>query len=392
VERISGCCGRSEELYDPAGNLLGHLNGANGIWWEEYVPFDGRLLWYYTQATNVSRYFHVNALGSLGLANDQTGAPVEEMLHYPFGVRWQNTTGFGWDEKFARFPQRDEDLQMYEASFREYNPGLGRWMTPDPVGGDVTNPQSLNRYAYVLNNPTTLTDPLGLQGGNPADPCSDPAYYFSHAECGGPPPGDCEEYDLGSCSGNPFPPFGGYGGGGAPAPPGAPPAGQPPIRGDSLIHQYPCLSPGQLEELESELLATAGIALGGVTLNGPGGPVIGGAQNVFIGVRGGPPVVYVNPSVVAQAGPADVLEQARGWKKQIIVPDTHLPGPGNVVHILFNPGKANAQGQVGITAIDIHADIANQQDVWSGSHHFGSDVVWAWWSSLRQSGCAVKLF
>ena len=161
VERISGCCGRTEELFDPAGNLLGHLNGANGIWWEEYVPFDGRLLWYYTQASNVSRYFHVHALGSLGLATDQTGAPVEAMLHYPFGDRWQNTTGFGWDEKFAQFSQRDEDLQMYEADFREYNPGLGRWMTPDPIGGDVTNPQSFNRYAYVLNNPTTLTDPSG---------------------------------------------------------------------------------------------------------------------------------------------------------------------------------------------------------------------------------------
>jgi len=30
--------------------------------------------------------------------------------------------------------------------------------------------QSLNRYAYALNNPTTLTDPLGLQGGD-HDPC-----------------------------------------------------------------------------------------------------------------------------------------------------------------------------------------------------------------------------
>ena len=165
VERVSTGGGRSEELYDPSGQLLGHLNGANGVWWEEYVPFDGRLLWYYTQATNVSRYFHVNALGSLGLATDQTGAPVEEMLYYPFGVRWQNSTGFGWDEKFAQFPQRDEDIQMYEARHREYNPGLGRWMTPDPMGMAATNPanpQSWNRYAYVLNNPTTYTDPLGL--------------------------------------------------------------------------------------------------------------------------------------------------------------------------------------------------------------------------------------
>jgi uncharacterized protein RhaS with RHS repeats len=41
-------------------------------------------------------------------------------------------------------------------------PSQGRWLSPDPVGGDPTNPQTLNRYAYVLNNPTTLTDPSGL--------------------------------------------------------------------------------------------------------------------------------------------------------------------------------------------------------------------------------------
>jgi hypothetical protein len=42
-----------------------------------------------------------------------------------------------------------------------YESNLGRWMTPDPVAGDVTNPQSLNRYTYVLNNPVNLVDPLG---------------------------------------------------------------------------------------------------------------------------------------------------------------------------------------------------------------------------------------
>ena len=64
-------------------------------------------------------------------------------------------------------------------------------MSPDPLGGDITNPQSLNRYAYVLNNPTTLTDPLGLQGDNNhctiANGCREPGVFPPPA--GGPPGG-----------------------------------------------------------------------------------------------------------------------------------------------------------------------------------------------------------
>jgi uncharacterized protein RhaS with RHS repeats len=35
-------------------------------------------------------------------------------------------------------------------------------MSPDPLGGKLTNPQSLNRYTYVLNNPLSFTDPTGM--------------------------------------------------------------------------------------------------------------------------------------------------------------------------------------------------------------------------------------
>jgi RHS repeat-associated protein len=56
----------------------------------------------------------------------------------------------------------DTATDGYVPPFRYYVPEQGRWLTPDPLAGDVTNPQSLNRYAYVRNNPTTLIDPLGL--------------------------------------------------------------------------------------------------------------------------------------------------------------------------------------------------------------------------------------
>src|ERR1700691_2460567 len=38
----------------------------------------------------------------------------------------------------------------------------GRFMSPDPLGGHLENPQSLNKYVYGLNNPLTNTDPTGL--------------------------------------------------------------------------------------------------------------------------------------------------------------------------------------------------------------------------------------
>jgi hypothetical protein len=45
---------------------------------------------------------------------------------------------------------------------RQYDPSRGRWTGVDPLAGFLHDPQSLNRYAYVLNDPVNRTDPLGL--------------------------------------------------------------------------------------------------------------------------------------------------------------------------------------------------------------------------------------
>ena len=50
---------------------------------------------------------------------------------------------------------------------RYYDPQLGRWISPDPTIPDPSDPQSLNRYSYVTNNPINQVDPTGQFGISP---------------------------------------------------------------------------------------------------------------------------------------------------------------------------------------------------------------------------------
>ncbi len=46
---------------------------------------------------------------------------------------------------------------------RVYDPGLGRFMSADPVVQDMSNAQNFDRYTYVLNSPLSFEDPNGFQ-------------------------------------------------------------------------------------------------------------------------------------------------------------------------------------------------------------------------------------
>ena len=58
----------------------------------------------------------------------------------------------------------DSETTASHAQFRQYNSAQGRWMSSDPYVGSYNpfDPQSMNRYSYVQNNPLGFIDPLGL--------------------------------------------------------------------------------------------------------------------------------------------------------------------------------------------------------------------------------------
>ncbi len=47
----------------------------------------------------------------------------------------------------------DRDTGLYYCKARYYDPRLGRFIQPDTLLPDLSDPQSLNRYSYALNNP-----------------------------------------------------------------------------------------------------------------------------------------------------------------------------------------------------------------------------------------------
>jgi RHS repeat-associated protein len=57
--------------------------------------------------------------------------------------------------------EQDDELGLVNMRGRMYDPRLGRFLTTDPIVSLPRDPQSYNRYSYVLNRPLKLVDPSG---------------------------------------------------------------------------------------------------------------------------------------------------------------------------------------------------------------------------------------
>ena len=67
----------------------------------------------------------------------------------------------GLKQKFTS-KERDAETGLDYFGARYMSSAPGRFMSPDVAGPDLTNPQTLNKYRYALNNPLRYADRNGL--------------------------------------------------------------------------------------------------------------------------------------------------------------------------------------------------------------------------------------
>jgi RHS repeat-associated protein len=73
----------------------------------------------------------------------------------------------------------DAETDLLYLHSRYYDPQLGRFISPDSQIPDAHNPQSINRYSYVVNNPVNSADPTGHQPVQYCEVCPIPVKQSS---------------------------------------------------------------------------------------------------------------------------------------------------------------------------------------------------------------------
>ncbi|HET9180585.1 MAG TPA: RHS repeat-associated core domain-containing protein [Candidatus Angelobacter sp.] len=174
-------------LYDGDGNRVAKVNGASGtLYWygapgiveetdllgnpqSEYVFFGGQRVArrdISSIATNEYYYFS-NQIHSTALITDVNGNVEDDADYYPWGGTLQFTSNLANHYWFTG-KERDAETGLDYFGARYYSNNMGRWIMPDwsakATGvpyADFHDPQTLNLYGYVRDNPIVKGDPDG---------------------------------------------------------------------------------------------------------------------------------------------------------------------------------------------------------------------------------------
>jgi len=144
-------------------------------------------------------FYHNDRLGTPQQLTSVSGAVVWKAVYNVFGEAYVDPASTVTNN--FRFPGQyyDEETGLHYNHHRYYDPSIGRYLTPDPVGLDG----GINPFVYVENNPIRWIDPLGLMrlpgdpSGLPPEWTPDPSHKDPNGERWRHPDGDYLDYHKG---------------------------------------------------------------------------------------------------------------------------------------------------------------------------------------------------
>ena len=158
----------SGDLTFEADKFGGQPNDGEFYITGSYIVTNGTITKYYyfhgqrvaTRKEGVLYYIAGDNLGTTSVVLNADGTVRSEARHYPYGVeRWRSGT-LQTEYRFSG-KRGDAGLSLYQMGARWYDPYLNRFVSPDSIIPQPGNPQSLNRFSYVLGNPLRYRDPTG---------------------------------------------------------------------------------------------------------------------------------------------------------------------------------------------------------------------------------------
>ncbi len=151
-------------LWD-GSELLAELDGTGKLL-KSYVhgPEVDEVLYQTDVIKNETLFFHQDSLQSTLALTDSTGKVKESYTYDPYGNLLSSKDKLGNNIPLPStrilYTGREFDFEtsLYFNRARYYDPGLGRFLNPDPKGYAA----GINLYTYTHNNPFSFRDPFGL--------------------------------------------------------------------------------------------------------------------------------------------------------------------------------------------------------------------------------------
>lgn len=170
--RYDGAGRRALASASVGGNILSHYTQAGQLLFQQderrhlnipHIYLNGSLLatleWSWDTNSGVVKYQHTDALGSPVAVSNAAGQVIERTDYEPYGAAiGKAVQGVGYTGHVM-----DAATGLTYMQQRYYDPGIGRFLSVDPVSADMVTGWNFNRYTYAANNPYKFTDPDGRE-------------------------------------------------------------------------------------------------------------------------------------------------------------------------------------------------------------------------------------